>query len=626
LGNLVEAAQQMPGHFMGQLSEEVLGMDLSQPLAFERSKEDCAKCDMPATAKGGEATAATAKGGDDNAALLNKTQFTEDDFAVDQVAPFDVDPEFVASLNLQEGGEVEFGESNDPANSMEAIKAELGGGETEGDVPAGAVADGEKAGGGCCDDEQSAEAKLQEMMAQKPEGAEGTQKQGQPAKEGDIPANMKTIGPLTVGQRARYMANQMMEGVKQWFSANWPKLLAGAIAALAAFVGLNILTGGAITAALPALMQVVAVVMGGVALANIAGHVGSYLSQGWAGNIGGAAKSLARGLAAGAVELVFALLFNAGAVIKALKGGLKGTVKAVTGAAKNTVKTTVKSVKELGQIGLKGAKTALKNGKIMLQGVKGGFAKGAKSLDDLARQLVGKLRFNKFKITFRNRVLTLWGHINPWKKLASTPIEVDSRINTLKTSGKLKVARIKGSEAKTVDELLEDIATRAKNGQEGALGEIAALERKVLGQSEEVELLFEVPSGGSGRDLRFKNKPRKNPDFRVSGQDGILEIKTARDVPKDWGKWLKSHISGANTQIKRSGLVRGKPGSAEFQLYDDAATNFTSATPAEIHTWITREFRSDQMTNLRRVAIYTNGNLFVEYTRLADNSIAKTFP
>jgi hypothetical protein len=147
------------------------------------------------------------------------------------------------------------------------------------------------------------------------------------------------------------------------------------------------------------------------------------LSQGWAGNIGGAAKSLARGLAAGAVELVFALLFNAGAVIKALKGGLKGTAKAVAGAAKNTVKTTVKSVKELGQIGMKGAKTALKNGKIMLQGVKGGFAKGAKSLDDLARQLVGKLRFNKFKIRRQGLRIQLLGHLNPWVLLADGSVE-----------------------------------------------------------------------------------------------------------------------------------------------------------------------------------------------------------
>ncbi len=94
---LVSAAKQMPSHFMGQLSEELLGMNLTEPLPFERSQEDCTKCDTPATAKGGDATA---KGGDEKAALLNKTKFAEDDFALDSVAPFDVDPEFVASLNL----------------------------------------------------------------------------------------------------------------------------------------------------------------------------------------------------------------------------------------------------------------------------------------------------------------------------------------------------------------------------------------------------------------------------------------------------------------------------------------------------------------------------------------------
>jgi hypothetical protein len=307
------------------------------------------------------------------------------------------------------------------------------------------------------------------MMAQKPEGAEATQKQGKPAQQGDIPANMKTIGPLSVGQRAKYMSHQMIQGVKQWFSANWPKLLAGAIAALAAFVGLNILTGGAITAALPALMQVFGAVMGGVALANIAGYVGNYLSQGWAGNIGGAAKSLARGLATGAVELVFALLFNAGAVIKAVKGGLKGTAKAAKGAVKNTVKTTVKSVKELGEIGAKGAKTAIKNGKIMLQGVKGGFAKGAKSLDDLAKRLWG-LRFKKFSISRSGKLIQLWGHINPKIRLAAVEFDSDSPADVRKLEGHLEAIKKSGEPMddalrQQLTQLAEDFGQQIKSGE-----------------------------------------------------------------------------------------------------------------------------------------------------------------
>jgi hypothetical protein len=61
----------------------------------------------------------------------------------------------------------------------------------------------------------------------------------------------------------------------------------------------------------------------------------------------------------------------------------------------------------------------------MLQGVKGGFAKGAKSLDDLARQLVGKLRFNKFKIRRQGRRIQVLGHINPWIVIADGEIKTD---------------------------------------------------------------------------------------------------------------------------------------------------------------------------------------------------------
>ena len=432
IGNLVSAAQQMPDHFWGQMSEEVLGMDVTQPLPFERTAEDCAQCSAPATLEG---TSLAAEGGNSALAqMLSKDEFTEDDIAVDQVASFTPEPEFLASLNLQDGGEVEFGESNDPAASIEAIKAELAGevnpegeaAESETETMSAEVAGGEAApAGACCDDEATAQAKLEQMMAQKVEGAESTQKQGEPAKQGDIPANMRTLGPLTPGQRASYMFNQLKQGVKQWFAANWGKLLAGAIAGITGFIAANILTGGAVMAAVPPLLQILGAVMAGVALAQIAGHVGSYATKGWAGDIGGAAQSLARAVAVGAVELVFALLFSAGAVVKALKGGVKGATKAAVTSVKTAVKTTAKSAKELAKIGAKGAETAFKNGKLLFKGVNSGFSKGVKSIDDLSKRLKDRLGFNKFKITFGNRELALWGHINPWKKLASTILDSD---------------------------------------------------------------------------------------------------------------------------------------------------------------------------------------------------------
>ena len=55
--------------------------------------------------------------------------------------------------------------------------------------------------------------------------------------------------------------------------------------------------------------------------------------------------------------------------------------------------------------------------------VKRGFAKGAKSLDDLAKRLGNKLRFNKFKIRRQGLRIQLLGHINPWVLLADGSVK-----------------------------------------------------------------------------------------------------------------------------------------------------------------------------------------------------------
>jgi hypothetical protein len=102
----------------------------------------------------------------------------------------------------------------------------------------------------------------------------------------------------------------------------------------------------------------------------------------------------------------------------------------------------------LGQIGAKGAKTAFKNGKIMLQGVKGGFAKGAKSLDDLAQRLVGKLRFNKFKIRLQGRRIKLLGHINPWIVITESG-EIESKKNKIR--GAIEVTQEEVKALRSID-------------------------------------------------------------------------------------------------------------------------------------------------------------------------------
>ena len=231
------------------------------------------------------------------------------------------------------------------------------------------------------------------------------------------------------------MMNQMWKGIKKWFSCNWKWLVPTLIVAIIGLIAIEILTGGAITAALPAIAQIVGAIFIGVAMIRVAYYLGDYLLKGIAGDVIGAAKSLARGLAVGAVELVFALLFNLGAIIKSMKEGFKASIKAAAGAAKKTVTGVMAASKQLRRTMIKGAGTAVKNirrisgavlreGKLVMKGVGRSIGSGVRSLDDLARKLWRRVRFRKFKIRRVGRIrFQLWGYINPWALLADGSIE-----------------------------------------------------------------------------------------------------------------------------------------------------------------------------------------------------------
>lgn len=514
IGNLVDAAKQMPDHFWGQATEELIGMDTGEPLPIERSAPPKPEESAEVALEAGTLPA-------EDIALLNRPVLGENDVAVDNVPTEELDPEFIASTNLKEGEELVFGESTDPSRSIEAIKAEMMGAP---EAPSITPSEEEGTAAGTeatLTQEQIAEKELQELMAREPEGGCTKEKSAEPAKGNEVPEAMK-IGPLTPGQRARYLLHQMKQGISQWFSCNWPWLLAGAVAALVGFIALNIVTGGAILAALPLIMQIVGAIMVGVALARVVSYVGDYLSQGWAGSIVTAAKSLARGLAVGAIELIFALLFNAGAVIKALKGGIKGAAKAAAQAAKATVKTTLKSVKELGKLGVKAGKATLKNGKLFFKGLKSGFSKGVKSLDDMAKRLWKRLRFKKFKIRIKNRRFQLLGYINPWILLSNGDIEwvdeltkkgkIGEKVKGKTSTGKLiEGFRVGGSKAKPDYRNIADVFLRETVSDANVIHH--AIEQQVL---KRFPKLFSIAEINAAKNLRAILKGAFNSEVHLS--------------------------------------------------------------------------------------------------------------
>ncbi|HLP91052.1 MAG TPA: DUF4157 domain-containing protein [Nostocaceae cyanobacterium] len=359
LGNLVEAAKAAPPQFETAGLEELLGGNLDEPLSpMELAQAGVAP-------PGGDASAA---GGGDTSELP-QAPWSEANVGVDAVENnMQLSPELTAELIQQtnDNGEVELASSSDSSRSMEAIMSEV---------------TGNKEG----------------------ESQQGEGQQQQHPDDG-----------LTPRQRAEIRWNLMKQGISQWWSNNWPTVLLGATAAIGGFIALNVATGGAITAALPAIMGVVGPLFTGVTVAQIGGHIRDYLAKGWEGDIQGGGKSLAKGLAAGAIELVSALTFKAGeAAISGARRVARGAVQGATRLARGAM-----------NVAARGAKFIIEKGKVLFKGIAGtGIGRHFKRLRELGANLLERMRFKRFKIKLKGLKFQLWGEINPYILIAEGKIQ-----------------------------------------------------------------------------------------------------------------------------------------------------------------------------------------------------------
>ena len=420
---LVQGARAMPDHFEGQVEEELIGSDLTQPLPFERQEAagEAGEPAMPELSPSAQA-------------VLGAEELTDAQAIVDQVADFEPDTELILDADIPDGGERFFGENDDPANAMEAIRADAA---AAGTLEEGAGGEGTGEGAAEVEAEYSEEEllamtddeRLDLLIDQEPEGT-CTQEKPSGEEGAGFPEHLK-FGPLTRGQRARYLLSQMWKGIRQWFSCNWPWLLAATIAALVGIIILEIVTGGAVTAALPIILSIVAAVMIGVAVVRAASYLGDYLTQSWEGDIQGGGTALARALAIGAVELIFAVLtyITAGA-FRVLAGAVRAAGRAAgaaarlaargaRGAARLVSRGARAAGRGLVRVGGRVGALALRNGRIVMRGLRSGFARGARNLRELGRRLSRRLRFRRFSLTRRGRWFYLWGHFNSKVLLAS---------------------------------------------------------------------------------------------------------------------------------------------------------------------------------------------------------------
>ncbi|MGB5969304.1 MAG: AHH domain-containing protein [Spirulinaceae cyanobacterium] len=388
ISNLVASAKTAPGQFETAGLEELLGGNLDQPLSPQELAQAATMGIGVPTSQGGSASPGS------ETSELPTPPWTTENVGVDGVENnLSLSPEIMAQLMEQTdgNGEVLLGESNDQSRSMEAILAE-------------ATGEPKQAGA-----EQTAET---------------------------IPDD-----GLTPKQRAEIKWGMMKQGISKWWSDNWPMVMGAGVLGVAGFIAANIATGGAITAALPTIMAVVGPLFAGVTIAQIGGHIRDYLAKGWAGELQPGGKSLAKGLAAGAIELVSWLTFKVGGA--ALKGG-----KAVAKGAKTVAKGGIQAARKVTQAVIKGAKYLIKKGKVLFKGIAGsGVGKQFKRLGDLGQGLLNKMRFKAFRIRVANRKFKLEGQINPWVLLATGELEY------------IEHSKLKGHQ---VGDIVDDV-----NGQKG---------------------------------------------------------------------------------------------------------------------------------------------------------------
>ncbi|MBX2924704.1 MAG: AHH domain-containing protein [Chitinophagaceae bacterium] len=497
IANLVRAASDMPDHFWGQVSEEMLGVDITKPLPNEIPMPGNTQQAAQTKVENGEIT-------QQEADIAQKTTLQTNDVAVDEVPrDFELDPELMTQLNtMPEEGDMmidtpqEGGEQEVEAKKEEALTAE----------PAPET-------------EQTTEGIGETTETSSPGAETATTGEEMSAEGGEM------VGPFSgPGERLAHMASQMKEAIKKWWDENKVKIIAALVLGIAGVILANVLTGGAIMAALPLLMQIVAAAFAVQAIANATKYFGIFLKEGFAGNVMAGAVALARASAIILIELVTSLLFAGKGAVKGIKtavktvakqgvkGALKTGAKTAKAAMTATLKQTGKAVKELGSIAKAGGKALLKNGKMVLKGIKNGFAKGAKSFGSLAKKLAQKLKLKRIKIVRKKWRFFIWGEFNPWVLLATGEIkEVDAKdVKGLKVGdevagGGILIGVREGDQASKLVKKLRKAANKA---------EAADLYKKLKGKTPDKRSAI-IFGGKNTRKLRKGIAPPQPPGFEA---------------------------------------------------------------------------------------------------------------
>ena len=337
--------------------EELLGVNLDESLSPE---------ELMAAMQMGLLSGGSEQDSDDG---MPKAPWTNANVGVDVVSFEELSPEMQSELRrMQKAGQTEatLGERNDPSRTMDSVMKEA--------------------------------------------------KTSQSAPE---TSGQKFNDGLTPMKRAEIKWEMMKTSIKQWWDDNWLKVVGGIIAALVVFIAAEVVTGGAITAALPVIMPILADVFIGVAIAQIAPYFVDGLAKSWDGDIKGGTKAFSRGLGASLIELAMYLGFKL----------VEVAAKAIT----NLVKAGLKLAKSSAKAVMNYAKFIIKEGKVLFKGIAGkNLGKLSKSLRKLADDILERMRVKKVLIKLEPKIWKVETEINPLFVIMSGPMPDEDVMSIIK--------------------------------------------------------------------------------------------------------------------------------------------------------------------------------------------------
>jgi len=214
--------------------------------------------------------------------------------------------------------------------------------------------------------------------------------------------------------------------------------------------------------------------------------------------------------------------------------GAKNTTKALLGAGRKTLvnsgRNTLKVGRGLVNIGAGGTK-------LTVSGLKNGFSRGVKTVQDLIGRIKSNLSFKKFRIRRQGRWFKLEGKLNPWVLLASGEIPED-----LDKFNELRMQKIESVDSPEMKNIMRQLyKEKGGNARGKIVGDGSAMDAL------KNEIKTKRPTNGVWHDEKLRNQ--KNRLTKMINGEIVIKKDPVTGIKLKKKEWYNLELSQKDKKI-----------------------------------------------------------------------------